>query len=55
MATIFTNVFKWQGNVKKIAKALNSEGQLIDERTDVTAYFVNGNNQEPIAKEEITR
>jgi hypothetical protein len=55
MATIFSDVFRSQGNIKKIAPTVNSEGLPISDKTDVTAYFVDEGIQEPIDKNEITR
>jgi hypothetical protein len=55
MATIFTNVFKSQANVKKITPTVDSEGLPISDKTDVTAYFVDEENQQPIDKNEIIR
>jgi hypothetical protein len=48
-------VFKSQGNVKKIAPSVDSEGLPISDKTDVTAYFINEENQQPIDKNDITR
>lgn len=55
MATIFTDVFKSQANVKKVAPTVDSEGLPISDKTDVTAYFVDEENQQPIDKNEIIR
>ncbi|XP_021930459.1 protocadherin Fat 4-like isoform X2 [Zootermopsis nevadensis] len=54
MANIFTKVFDSQSNIKKVARSMDS-GVPIDDKADVTAYFVDENKQEPIDKTEITR
>jgi hypothetical protein len=41
--------------VKKIARAVNSNQQPIDDKTDVTLYFVDEEQQKPISKDEITK
>jgi hypothetical protein len=48
-------VFKNPANVKKIAPTVDSEGLPISDKTDVTAYFVDEVNQQPIDKNEIIR
>jgi hypothetical protein len=55
MENIFTNVFKNPSNVKKVSRSVDTEGVPIDDKTDITAYFVNEDKQEPIEKSEITR
>ena len=41
--------------MKKIARALNSEGDPMDDQTDVTLYFIDENKQQPIDKEDIKK
>jgi hypothetical protein len=55
MTSIFSDVFKSQGNIKKISAAVDSNGLPITDKTDVTAYFVDEGIQQPIDKNEITR
>lgn len=55
MANIFTKVFESQSNIKKVARSVTSEGLPIDDKTDVTSYFVDENSRQPIDKTDITR
>jgi len=55
MTSIYTRIFKHQSNVRKVARALNSNGVPIEDETDVTSYFVNEKEQKPINKEDITK
>ncbi|PNF25389.1 hypothetical protein B7P43_G09776 [Cryptotermes secundus] len=55
IANIFTDVFKNEANVKKIAPTVDSEGLPISDKTDVTSYFVDEEIQQPINKNEIIR
>jgi len=55
MTSIYTRIFKHQSNVRKVARALNSNGVPIEDQTDVTSYFVNEKEQKPINKEDITK
>ena len=41
--------------MKKVARALNSDGVPVEDETDVTSYFVDEKNQQPIDKEDITK
>jgi hypothetical protein len=41
--------------VKKVARALNSDGVAMDDQTDVTSYFVDEDKQQPISKEDIIK
>lgn len=52
---VYSSVFKSQSNVKNIDSALNSNGESMDDRTDVTSYFVDDTQQQPISKDEIQK
>ena len=41
--------------MKKLARTQNSNGQPMDDQTDVTSYFVDDEKQQPISKDEITK
>jgi hypothetical protein len=55
IAFIYSDIFKSQSNVKKLARTQNSNGQPMDDQTDVTSYFVDDEKQQPISKDEITK
>jgi hypothetical protein len=55
MEAIFSDVFKSQGNIKKVTTAVDSDGLPISDKADVTAYFVDEEIQQAIDKNEITR
>jgi hypothetical protein len=52
VADVFTDVFKYQSNVKNVARAADSEGPI--EKSDVTSYFVDEDKQEPVDRATIT-
>jgi len=41
--------------VKKIARALDSNGVPTEDQTDVTLYFVDEKEEKPVHKDEITK
>ena len=41
--------------MRNIARAVDSNNDLIVDQTDVTSYFVDDKEQKPISKEDITR
>jgi hypothetical protein len=55
MTSIYSSIFKTQSNVRKVARALNSNGVPIEDKTDVTSYFVNEEKQQPISKDDIEK
>jgi len=55
ITSIYTRIFKHQSNVRKVARALNSNGVPVEDQTDVTSYFVDEKEQMPINKEDITK
>lgn len=55
ITNIYSRIFKSQSNVRKVARALNSNGVPIEDQTDVTSYFVDEKDQKPINKDDVTK